>query len=358
MFEKFFKQYVENFKPYHATKRLVYEDGLLLIAAMRYYNLTKDSFYKDFIINYFDKWIDSDGNIQEYKLEDFNIDNVLAGNALFFAYEETKNEKYLKAIKLLYKQLIYQPRTQFGNFWHKRIYPHQVWLDGLYMGQIFYMNANRYFDNQKLADDSVEQFRRIRKYLYNNDNKLFYHAYDDTKHMQWANKETGMSPNVWSRSVGWYAMALADMLDFFDEGCQTYNFFSEELELLIEGMLPHLDSKTKMIYQLVDMPDLEGNYLETSGSAMLAYAMIKGAKKHAIDKKYFKLGEEIIKGIEKTYLKEEDGQIKLEGICRVAGLDNVRRDGSVEYYLSEAVVSNDIKGVGPYFLAHIELLKR
>ena len=245
---------------------------------MRYYNLTKDSFYKDFIINYFDKWIDSDGNIQEYKLEDFNIDNVLAGNALFFAYEETKNEKYLKAIKLLYKQLIYQPRTQFGNFWHKRIYPHQVWLDGLYMGQIFYMNANRYFDNQKLADDSVEQFRRIRKYLYNNDNKLFYHAYDDTKHMQWANKETGMSPNVWSRSVGWYAMALADMLDFFDEGCQTYNFFSEELELLIEGMLPHLDSKTKMIYQLVDMPNLEGNYLETSGSAMLAYAMIKGAK--------------------------------------------------------------------------------
>jgi len=358
MFEKFFKQYVENFKPYHATKRLVYEDGLLLIAAMRYYKLTKDSFYKDFIINYFDKWIDSDGNIQEYKLEDFNIDNVLAGNALFFAYEETKNEKYLKAIKLLYKQLIYQPRTQFGNFWHKRIYPHQVWLDGLYMGQIFYMNANRYFDNQKLADDSVEQFRRIRKYLYNNDNKLFYHAYDDTKHMQWANKETGMSPNVWSRSVGWYAMALADMLDFFDEGCQTYNFFSEELELLIEGMLPHLDSKTKMIYQLVDMPNLEGNYLETSGSAMLAYAMIKGVKKQALDKKYFKLGEEIIKGIEKTYLKEEDGQIKLEGICRVAGLDNVRRDGSVEYYLSEAVVINDIKGVGPYFLAHIELLKR
>ena len=358
MFEKFIRQYTENFKPYHATKRLVYEDGLMLIAAQRYYNLTKDSFYKDFIINYFDEWIDNDGKIQEYKLEDFNIDNVLAGNVLFFAYEQTKKEKYLKAIKLLYKQLIYQPRTKFGNFWHKRIYPHQVWLDGLYMGQIFYMNANKYFGNQELVDDSIDQFKRIRKYLFNHDNKLFYHAYDDTKHMQWANKETGMSPNVWSRSVGWYAMALADMLDFFDEGCQSFNFFSEELELLIEGMLPHLDKDTKMIYQLVDMPSLDGNYLETSGSAMLAYAMIKGSKKHALDKKYYNLGKEIIKGIEKTYLKEVEGEIKLEGICRVAGLDNVRRDGSVEYYLSEAVVANDIKGVGPFFLAHIELLTK
>lgn len=357
MFKKFIRQYIENFKPYHATKRLVYEDGLILIASMRYYALTKDPFYKDFIITYFDEWIDDDGNIQGYKLEDFNIDNVLSGYVLFFAYEETKNEKFLKAIELLYKQLQFQPRTSFNNFWHKRIYPHQVWLDGLYMGQLFYMKANLYFNNTEGIRDSVEQFKNIRKYLYNKDNNLYHHAYDDTHHMQWANKETGKSPNVWSRSVGWYAMAVADMLDSFDEETLSYKFFTEELDFLLRGMVPYMDKKTKMIYQLVEYPNLEGNYLEVSGSAMLAYAMIKGAKKNALHKDFLSLGKEILNGIEDTYLKKENGVYKLEGICRVAGLDNERRDGSIAYYLSEPVVSNDIKGVGPYFLAHILLLE-
>ena len=350
MIETLFKTKMKSFKPYHPTKRMTYEDGLMLISAKRLYKATNDESYLDFILSYLDEWIDEEGRITEYKLEDYNIDNILAGNVLFLAYEKTKKDKYLKTIHILRKQLTYQPRTTYHNFWHKRIYPHQVWLDGLYMGQIYYLNYAFQFNELSIIEDSLNQFDNVRKYLFNEANKLYYHAHDDTKVMQWADKKTGLSPNVWSRSVGWYAMALTDAIAILKANNTDYSNLKAYLVELIDNMLPHL--KEDMFYQLVDKPNLKGNYLETSGSAMISYSLIKGYKLNIFDKHYLEKGKAILKSIDAHYRQGDD----IDGICRVAGLDNDKRDGSVRYYLSEPVVKNDIKGMGPYYLSHIELL--
>lgn len=351
MIETLFKKRMKGFKPYHPTKRMTYEDGLMLISAERLYKVTNDEEYLNFILSYLDEWIDDEGGITCYKLEDYNIDNILAGNVLFLAYEKTKNEKYLKTMSILRKQLTYQPRTTYGNFWHKRIYPYQVWLDGLYMGQIYYLTYAFKHNDKKAVKDSLTQFKNVRKYLFNEEDKLYYHAHDETKIMQWANKETGLSPHVWSRSVGWYAMALIDAIDVLEKNNHSSKELKGYLAELVDNLLPHLHEN--MLYQLVDLHNLEGNYLETSGSAMLAYTLIKGYKLRVFEEKYLQKGKDILLSIDKHYKKGDD----IYGICRVAGLDNDKRDGSIEYYLSEEVVKNDIKGMGPYFLSHIELLR-
>jgi multiple sugar transport system ATP-binding protein len=345
----YLKQAIENFSSYHSDKAMTYEDGLILITAFRYYNETKDELFKNFIIAYYDHAVLEDGSIRGFNLADYNIDNILSGSLLNEVYEYTKDEKYLKTIALLKSQLATHPRTDSGSFWHKLRYPYQIWLDGLYMGQFFHLK----YDHD--TKDSLHQFLNARKFLYNEEDKLYYHAYDETKTMQWADKITGRSPNVWSRSVGWWLMGLVDCYRFFDveQKKQIASLFTET----IEGVIPHLHSKYKMLFQIVNKPDLQGNYLETSGSAMLAYSLLKAYSLKIVGKEYVTLAKEIIKGIDTAYLKHNGINYLLGGICKVAGLDNDRRDGSDRYYLSEPVCINEVKGLAPYLMAYLELFK-
>lgn len=355
---KYMKQMIDEFKPYNKTKRMTYEDGLMLIAAMRYYEITSEDYVLKFLINYLDKVIDEDGKIQSYHLEDYNIDNILAGNVLFFVFDKTKNEKYQKAIELLRSQLLTHPRTLSGSFWHKKRYPYQIWLDGLYMGQVFYLQYGIITKDKLIIADVINQVNNADKLLWDKDRELYVHACDENMSMQWADKDNGHSPNVWSRSVGWFAMALVDLYDLFDEHNKDEK---EQLKTLanklIDGLIKHLDNEYKMLYQIVDKPELKGNYLETSGSAMIAYTLIKGYRLNIFGVEELELGKSLIKGINRKYLREKSSQIVLGGICAVAGLDNEKRDGSIEYYLSEKIAENEIKGVGPYLFALIELEK-
>ncbi len=356
---KYMKQMIEEFKPYNKTKRMTYEDGLMLIAAMRYYEISSDDYVLKFLLSYLDDFIDEDGNIQSYHLDDYNIDNILAGNVLFFAFEKTKNQKYQKAIELLISQLLTHPRTLSGSFWHKKRYPYQIWLDGLYMGQVFYLRYGLMTKDKFIIDDVIHQVANADKLLWDEERELYVHAYDETLSMQWADKNTGHSPNIWSRSVGWFAMALVDLFELFGDDSQEeqakLKFYANKL---ITGLVRHLDQDYKMLYQVVDKPLYDGNYLETSGSAMIAYTLMKGYRLNIFNKKEYELGKSLIDGINRKYLREESNKIILGGICAVAGLDNEKRDGSVEYYLSEKIAENEIKGVGPYLFALIELEKK
>ncbi|MDR2828674.1 MAG: glycoside hydrolase family 88 protein [Acholeplasmatales bacterium] len=333
---------------------MTYEDGLLLINAMNYYNYTKDDFYLNACIRYLDKTIAEDGSIRSYVLEDYNIDNILAGNVLFDVYEITKNNKYKTAISRLYSQLKTHPRTSDGSFWHKKRYPNQIWLDGLYMGQLFYLRAAKFL-GEDVTSDSFKQFMNVKKYLLNEENGLYYHAYDETKTMQWASKVDGKSPNVWSRSIGWWLMAIVDCYKYFNKEQQA------ELKTIfkqaIDSILPHLDSVYNMMYQIVDKPSLNGNYLETSGSSMFAYSILKAVQDGILDSSYYEYGYKTIVGIDKKYLTEVSGEYILDGICKVAGLDNQARDGSEKYYLSEPISKNEIKGLSPYFNACLLIIK-
>jgi len=358
MVEAFLKQMIADFQPYHGTKGMTYEDGLMLLAAERFYLETNEECYLRFLLQYMDAHLTETGLIKNYSPEEYNIDNILAGSVLFSLFDWTKDPRYINALAQLRSQLKTHPRTDSGSFWHKKRYPYQIWLDGLYMGQVFYLQYALTFEEEGISDDVMHQVENVRRLLWDEKRKLYVHAYDEKMIMQWADPKTGHSPNVWSRSVGWWAMALADLYELFgriDE--EKQNRIGTLLRELLAGMMPHQDSKYHMWYQVVDKPDYPGNYLETSGSAMIAYAMIKGVRCGALENGYLKKGKEVLRGIDQRYLSEEEGRQYLGGICAVAGLDDERRNGSVEYYLSEKIAINEIKGVGPYLFAHAELLK-
>lgn len=355
-FEKYIRQHLSEFKPGSCWN---YEDGCVMLGSIMLYRITKDDFYKEFVIHYTDAFINEDGTINHYSKEEYNIDSINSGKALFFLYEETGQEKYRLAIENLMDQLRSHPRTQCGNFWHKKIYPNQIWLDGLYMAQPFYMAYETKYHNKENYNDIINQFKNVRKYMYQEEKGLYYHAYDEAKIQPWADKRTGCSPNFWLRAMGWYLIALVDTMDeMAEEIYEHYRLLQGIFKEAVKGILKYQDPETKLFYQVIDKPEVEGNYLETSGSAMVAYAILKGCRMGILSKeKYAGIGEAILMSLHDRKLKEEDGVLKLTGICAVAGLGpGEKRDGSVAYYLSEPVVSDDHKGSGAFIMAYAQLI--
>jgi unsaturated rhamnogalacturonyl hydrolase len=334
-----------------------YEQGLMLEALYQMYRKTGDEKYFDFMKANMDLFVDDDGKIRTYEFDTFNIDNIPPGRALLVLYQKTKNEKYKKAADTLRKQLAQHPKTKSNGFWHKKIYPNQIWLDGLYMGQPFYAEYSNLFNQSKDLDHVLHHFELIDQKAWNPTAKLHYHAWDESKKMPWANPETGTSPNFWSRAIGWYCMAIVDVLDFIPENHPKRDFLIKLLNRISEGLLQYQDAESKMWRQVTDQGKREGNYLETSASAMFAYTFAKGARKGYLDKKYLAIAKEIHAGIINTYVKlDENGYLELNGTCRSAGLGGKPyRDGSYEYYISEPFRINDFKGYGPFLLTAIEL---
>ncbi len=334
-----------------------YIDGCMITALICAGEITGEKKYTDFAEKFIDYYVYEDGSILGYSKEKYNLDDVNEGRVLFDLYKMTGKEKYKKAIFLLRSQLEKQPRTNTGNFWHKQIYPNQIWLDGLYMAQVFYVRFQKEFGGKDYSD-TVSQFKNVQKLMRDKEKGLYYHGTDCSKTAFWADKETGRSQNFWLRAMGWFCVALADIIEYIDDENAKKELISIFAEV-IEGISKYADSETGMYYQVIDQGSREGNYLETSGSSMIAYAMMKGARLGVIDKKYAEMGKKTFDGICQKYLTvSDDGDLNLGGICLVAGLgpeDNRRRDGSYEYYISEPVVENDAKGVAPFVMCYMEI---
>lgn len=336
-----------------------YIDGCMMTSLIEMYKTTKEEKYIEFVKKFIDYYVFEDGTIRGYDPNKYSTDDVCESKILFDLYDITKEEKYLKAIELSYSQVKNHPRTKEGNFWHKLIYPNQVWLDGLYMMQPFY---TRYVGRFKDRDysDIINQFKNVRAIMFNEQLGLYYHGYDSSRQMFWADKETGLSKNFWLRSIGWFTVGLIDVYDYMEE-CSDKEYIKDIFKETIEGILVYLDKESNMFYQVPNFPKREGNYLETSGSSMIAYAILKGVRLGVLDSNYQTIGKGIFEGICNKYLStSSDGDLNLGGICLVAGLgpeNNLRRDGTYEYYISEPIVQNDAKGVGPLIMAYTEMMK-
>ncbi len=333
-----------------------YIDGCMITALLSIAEITGDARYFDFAEGFIDSFVSEDGTIRTYDESKYNLDDVNEGRVLFELYDRTHKEKYKKAAATLRGQLERQPRTPEGNFWHKAIYPNQVWLDGLYMAQPFYAMYEKHFGSGDFSD-TVRQIETVRAKMFDERKKLYYHGYDASKTAFWADPETGRSKNFWLRSIGWFAVSLADLIEIVPAGGANDRLRAIFAELMA-GVKQYADAETGMYWQVVDQVGREGNYLETSGSCMIAYAMLKGARLGILDKEYAAQGEKTFRGIVKKYLSFTDGNLNLGGICLVAGLgpeNNRRRDGSYEYYISEPVVENDAKGVAPFILCYTEI---
>lgn len=337
-----------------------YVDGCMIKAIIELYYITEKKEYLTFADSFIDYFVQEDGSIRHYDPEEYNLDHVNAGKTLFDLHHLTKKDKYRRAIDTVYGQLQKQPRTSTGNFWHKMIYPDQVWLDGLYMAQPFYMLYELTFNESRNCQDSFQQFLTVYDKMRDPKNGLYYHAYDDSKKAFWCDKVTGLSDNFWLRALGWYAMALIDTIEIMPA-----SLAAEKAELsriyreLIDAMLPYQDEETGMWYQVVNRGGIKPNYLETSGSAIFAYAIMKSVRLGLLEESYFTYGKKAFDGICANRLSEEDGELQLTGICLVAGLGNVEmREGTFEYYMREPIVKNDAKGVAPLILAYVETLYR
>ncbi len=335
-----------------------YIDGCMITSLLNLYKITGDKKYLEFSDNFIDYYVFDDGSIRGFKKDTYNIDNINEGRVLFDLYKYTGKEKYKLAIETLYDQLKDHPRTKEGNFFHKAIYNNQIWLDGLYMGQPFYTLYAKHYDESKI-DDIISQFNNVFSIMFDKEKELYYHGYDSSRVAFWCDKETGLSKNFWLRSIGWYTVALIDVYDFLEDDSRKEQI-AYIFQRTIKGVLRYLDKDANMFYQVVDQVGRDGNYLETSGSAMIAYAILKGVRLSVLNKELLETGLKIFQGICDKYLSEENGELNLGGICLVAGLgpeNNLRRDGSYEYYISEPIVNNDAKGVGPLIMAYTEVLR-
>lgn len=355
MIQKFIDDYIKNYRNYKESWN--YEDGCVLKGALDLYNSTGEEKYRTFVLKYADSYIDVDGNIKGFNPRNYHLDDINSGKVLFDLYEFTKDERYKMAIQHLYEQILIQPRAQESNFWHKDIYPYQVWLDGLYMVMPFYIRYEKRFGSKERLADICGQFLNVRKYMRNTEKGLYYHGYDESRKEAWADKETGLSSNFWGRAAGWFVMALIDVLEEMDEEMfKQYKELRVMFEEAIAGLLKYQDTKTGMWYQVLDKGGEEGNYLETSATLMIAYSILKGCRLTYLPKEYRNYGQKAFNGTLEKYFICSEG--KLGGICSVAGLGNTPyRDGSYEYYIGEKVVFDDPKGVGALFMAYNEVLK-
>ena len=335
-----------------------YIDGCMIMALLEIYSTTQDKKYLEFADWYEDYRISDDGTISGYKKEDYNIDEINGGKNLITLYKLTGKEKYKKAAAKLEDQMKSHPRTAEGNFWHKKIYPEQVWLDGLYMALPFLMEYQSEFKTDSdWESDIYRQFFTVYEKMRNKENGLYYHGYDSSRKAFWADKTTGLSKHFWLRSIGWYSMAMLDTLNKAPkkntaEWKQLKNNFTELMNSVIS-----FQDKSGMWFQIPDLGGKEPNYLETSGSAILAYSLLKAVRTGILSENYIPAGKKAFEGICSKYLVTENGKMSLGGICLVAGLgpeNRPNRDGSFEYYMSEPIVKDDAKGVGPFILAYNE----
>ncbi len=335
-----------------------YIDGCMMTALLSLSEITGDQTFADFAEHFIDTFVSEDGSIRTFAPQKHTLDDINEGRVLFPLYRMTGKEKYRRAAELLEKTLQAHPRTWEGNYWHKLIYPNQVWLDGVYMAMPFLALYQKNFGENNYADLAA-QLRVIRKRMRDPKTGLYYHGYDASKEIFWCNKETGCSASFWLRAVGWFSVALADLTEILPDG-EEKTLAAEMLKDLMTSLLPFADPQTGMYAQVIDRREETGNYLEASGSSMIAYAMLKGARLGVLPEQFREQGKKTFQGLYDTCLTFQDGEMHMDRICLVAGLgpdSDRRRDGTYAYYLSEPIVQNDAKGVAPFLLCYTEMLR-
>lgn len=335
-----------------------YDMGVILKGMEATWLNTGNPVYYNYIQQQMDFFVQNDGSIKTYKPDEYNIDHINNGRAALLLYRVTLKDKYLKAAKLLRRQLYTHPRTNEGGFWHKKIYPYQMWLDGLYMAEPFYAEYSWLAHDDTAFNDIANQFIWIENHTRDAKTGLLYHAWDENREQQWANKATGNAPNFWARAMGWYACALVDVLEYFPERNPKRKNLIDILNRLVAALLKQQDAKTGLWYDVMNYtgPGKEKNYFESSAACQFVYAIAKATRLGYVVKEKFSFAAKAYSGIINKFIKEENGQTILTNTVKVSGLGGKPyRDGSFDYYMSEPVISNDPKGMGAFLLAANEM---
>jgi unsaturated rhamnogalacturonyl hydrolase len=333
-----------------------YEQGVIHKGIEAMWYATGDAKYFRHIQKGMDYWIDENGNHKDYHLEEYNIDHVTPATSILLLYRVTGQEKYRKLADLFRSQLKTHPRTNEGGFWHKKIYPYQMWLDGLNMGQPYYAEYSMVFGEDNW-NDIANQFVWMEKHARDPKTGLLYHGWDESKQQKWADKETGRSPHVWGRAMGWYAMGLIDTLEYFPKDHPRRGELIAILNRTADAIAKYQEKSSGLWYDIVDLPDRKPNYHESSAAAMFVFSLARGVRERFLPDKYMKVAEQGWEGMKREFIKTNaEGHTDWEGTVSVSGLGgNPYRDGSFDYYMSEKLRTNDAKGLGPAIRAAVEM---
>ncbi|MFL9829310.1 glycoside hydrolase family 88 protein [Flavobacterium sp. ST-87] len=337
-----------------------YTNGLVCLANQKLFDYTKDKKYWDYAFEYANQLIDDKGQILGgFAVDRYSLDLVNSGKILFDIYKKTGDSRYKTAMDSLHKQLEHHPRNTDGGYWHKKSYPWQMWLDGVYMADPFAAQYGAEFKLDKAIDDAILQVELIQKHTFDPKTGLNFHGYDEKRQQFWANKTTGTSSHIWGRAQGWYCMALVDILDFVPENHPKRKELIKIVQKVFSAVLKAQDTETKVWWQVMDQPRRQGNYLESTCSTMFIYSFAKAYNKGYVESKFLTAARTGFEGVLKQFIKQNpDGTISITKCCAVSGLGGKNpqdRDGSFEYYISEPIRENDAKAVGPFILAGIEL---
>lgn len=334
-----------------------YDMGVILKGIEGIWLATGQRQYFDYLQRQIDFFVKEDGSLQRYKPDEYNIDHINNGKLVLTLYRVTGRAKYKKAADLLRSQLLTHPRTQEGGFWHKKIYPYQMWLDGLYMAQPFYAEYAATFGEDTIFNDITKQFVLMERHARDAKTGLLLHGYDESRQQQWADKITGRSPNVWARALGWFGMAMVDALDYFPAQHPGRDSIIAILNRFATAVTAYQDKASGLWYDVVDKPQEPRNYKEASASCMLVYTLAKGVRKGYLPASFIKFARQGYEGITSTFLQPNaQGSIDLKGTVAVSGLGGKPyRDGSFAYYMSEPVIVNDPKGMGAFIKAAVEM---
>ena len=345
-----------------------YVMGIELEGMLDTYLAYGDSAILRYVASYPEKMIAPDGTVTGYKLEDYNLDNVRTAHFIYRINQLMPRPGNKLALRTIFRQLEEQPRTKDGVWWHKAIYAHQVWLDGIFMGLPFYRQAAGYIKANEgdkaihaIYDDAVDQITRTFHRTFDAQTELWKHAWDETRSIFWANPETGLSQHTWARALGWFTMAMVEVLDVLPADYERRGEVVAMLQQTLRSVARYQDKKTGVWYDVLDVKDKD-NYLESTASCMFAYCLLKGSRLGYLDKTFRKAGEKAYRGILRQFIrKNEDGTLSLTQCCSVSGLgpaNNPKRDGSFSYYMSEPIRDNDAKGIGPFIWASLEMERK
>lgn len=348
---------------YNVNWKWNYTHGLLLQSMLKAAEKhpTIEASVDSYVKTYLDSIIQKDGTIKYYKKTNYTLDHINPGKMLIMAYEKYKDNRFKIALDTLYSQLQSHPRVSEGGFWHKKAYPNQMWLDGLYMEAPFYCEyAKRYLtgeEQKKAYDDVVNQIMVVARHTYDLETGLYRHAWDESKKQAWCDPQTGQASHVWGRALGWYCMAMVDVLGFLPEQHSGRDSILSILQPLCQNIKGLQDKDYGAWYQVMDQGQRTGNYLETSCTAMFAYTFVKGAQNGWLSEEYLQAGQKAYEGLNQHFVRHDnDGTISLTRVCGVAGLGGKPyRSGSYDYYINEIIRDNDPKGVGPYILVSLLL---
>ncbi|MDE5584223.1 MAG: glycoside hydrolase family 88 protein [Ruminococcus sp.] len=334
-----------------------YIDNCMIRAVIMLYELTGDDRLFAYVKRFIDYYIDSDGSIPTMNISDYNLDNVNGGKNIIYLFNKIKSEKYLNAMNKIFLQLESQPRLECGNFWHKAIYPHQVWLDGVYMALPFMVEYAEISGKNQLYKDVFRQLENIRTIMREEKSGLYFHGYDERREQFWADSVTGLSAEFWLRSMGWLVSGLADICEKISKKEKLYALCADMLCGLLESLSACVNPDGTMC-QLPLNPEISGNYTETSGTLLFAYSAVKSYRLGIVGEEILQSGAKAFNSVTEKYISFNEIPV-LKNICLCAGLGgNEKRDGSAEYYLSERVTENDAKGIAPYLMAYAEIKKQ